>query len=75
MPNRRNILYANRSAALRFQNGLFDIFYGADQSDGANVDLLRALFDETSPAVSVGICDLLFDLGKAESIGNQLVGI
>ena len=46
-----------------------------DQSDGAHVDLLQTLLDETSAGVHVVVGELLLDLGQAQAIGDEFVGI
>ena len=46
-----------------------------DQSDGAYVDLLQTLLDEASSGVRVVVRELLLDLGQAQAISNQFVGV
>ena len=47
----------------------------SDQSDVAHIDLLQTLLDEASTGVDVVVGELLLDLGQAQAVGDQLVGI
>ena len=46
-----------------------------DQSDGADVDLLQTLLDEASAGVDVVVGELLLDLGQAQAVGDEFVGV
>src|SRR5215475_11311057 len=46
-----NILHSHRSAILGFEHCISDVVHIADQANGPDIDLLRALFDETSPGI------------------------
>ena len=37
--------------------------------------MLQALLDETSTRIDIIVCELLLDLGQAQSIGDQFVGV
>ena len=46
-----------------------------DQPDFADVDLLQALLNETAAGIGVVVGELLLDLGEAQAVGDQFVGI
>ena len=71
----RHVLDANRSAVLRFDDGLFDVVDVLDQPHSAHINLLRALFDEASAAVGIAVGELLLHLRQTQTVGNQLVGV
>ena len=54
---------------------LFDVVGTVDQSDRAHVDLLQAFLDEASAGVGVVVGELLLDLGQAQAVGDQFVGV
>ncbi len=49
----------------------FNVLGTVDQSDGAHVDLLQPLLDETSARIRVVVGELLLNLGQAQAEGRQ----
>src|SRR5271169_504732 len=70
-----NVLDAQRSAVLRLEDSFLDVANVVNQPHSANVDLLCPLFDKTASGIRVAVRQLLLDLRKTESVGDQLVGI
>ncbi len=73
--NDGNVLHAERRAVLGEDDGLFDIVDAIDQADFAHVDLLQAFLDEAAAGVGVVVGELLLDLGQAQAIGDEFVGV
>src|ERR1700756_1028236 len=46
-----------------------------EQADLTDIDLLRALLDETSARIDVVACQLLFELAYADAIGNEFIWV
>ena len=70
-----NVLDAQSGAGLRLQDGFFDVGHACDQAHFPDVYLLRALLDEASASVRIGVGELLLDLRQAESVGDQLLRV
>src|ERR1700752_3322423 len=66
----RNIFHANRRAILRFDNRARDVVHIREQTDSANVDLLKTCLDEAAARVHIVICELLLNLTDTQSVGD-----
>ena len=66
---------SNRRAVLILEDRLRNVPRVAEQTDFADVDLLRAGLDKAAAGVDVVVGKRLFDLADAEAVGDQLVGI
>lgn len=75
MRHHRDILHANRRSALGRDNCVFDVAYGSHQAHFADVDLLQPGLDEAAARIGIVIGKLLLDLGDAQSIGHEFIGI
>ena len=62
-----DIAHPQRRAVLRLQHGLFDVVDVGDQSHCSHIDLLRALLDEASAGVGVGVGELLLHLRRCSA--------
>src|SRR5271156_3211543 len=71
----RDVVYGKRRTVLCDDGGLLDIFDTAEQAHRANIDLLQAGFDETASRVGVVARQLLFYLGDAQAVGDELVRV
>ena len=67
----RDIFYPQRGAGLRFQDGLLDIQYVAEEPERANIHLLQAFFDKAAAGIDVVVGQLLLDLPDAQSVGDE----
>src|SRR5262249_18066460 len=71
----REVLDAQAGAVLRFQECVFNVLDRPDEADLPHVDLLSALLGEAAAGVGVVVGQLLFDVGQAQPIRDQLFGI
>ena len=71
----RNVFDAERGAVLGENDGLLDVVNVIDQADLADVDLLQAFLNETAAGIGVVVGELLLDLGEAQTVGDEFVGI
>src|SRR5579871_2940698 len=62
-------------SVLRFEYGLTDVVDVAEESEGANVDLLQPGFDEAADGVDVVHLQGLLHLSEREAVGNEFVRI
>jgi hypothetical protein len=73
--NNGNIFDTERCSALGHQYSVLDIVNVSDQAYFADVDLLKTGLNETSARVGIVVRELLLDLGEAQPIRDELVGI
>ncbi len=71
----RNVLCANWSPIRRRQHGILDILHTAVKSECADVQLLRALFDEAAAGVHVVVGQLVLYLADAQAVGDELIRV
>ena len=73
--HRRNIPDGQRRAVFGGEHGLLDVLDVVEQAHRADVDLLQAGLDEAAAGVGVVGSELLLDLGEAEAVSDELLGI
>src|ERR1700722_5046211 len=70
-----DVFHAKGGTVFRGEDGLLDVLDVAEQAHDADIDLLQAGFDEATAGVGVVVSELLLDLGDAQAMGDEGVGI